>query len=908
MAIQASVGGSNVASEDLRLAAPIIKRNYTTAIAVGGAAGQVVGHWRAVWVRLPASYAGSGRPAIMGFDNGGTAGFNSTNDCVIRIPQESFSNAAVRRRVQLGYSNAAGGQVYAGTEGDIGSISQFGYHTPTLLIDGVINIGSNASPVWRNFVAVCPAGGTPQSQVAATASASGWLNGTTGRLFHQIFCAQSTGTTRTPAGLALEHAALITGDFPWDTANNRPHWDAIRALAGSGGNPFLTYQGLVDGMNAGTLPYADLRSNGDAVNPRPGRAELTGYWTLRDFATGLANQNSGLSATLVRTAQATNNNPLEEVASIAPTHWQGAAADPAITPPDVRFHGGRGQRALVRTGSYDAVNTTALERRWLFGTGAVNGVAGAVVPGFDWGGSFTLNAGSWSLADTLPVGGPYTLEVRDANVITRAAIPLADTIVGTIVTLWGQSGAALALLTGFSNPPLGPNLLSVPVAAGALGYVLRLGNIDANGSGTYTRPAPVAAVLRQGTTPNVGHGFVLAVNEWNQHHPGHPLAIVVPAINGTNMVEWSANALVLGSASWRFLGAKAVPGASAADGSGVVGYHALLLDSFVDLHAMMWTGIAETPAARASWTSAVDGLFSNSPAAPWLIIPPWRGRRDNSDGAATTKTRADSVDYALELGSRGIVAPYWPDTVADATGLPGSGSLHPAFNTSPGVPSSLNPISDGNSVGQGRIGRGLGRALAWAFDRRIKAQGPKLAAAWFSDASRTRIEVELARQVRTLNGAALANRFSISTDNGLSWGTPGNGFTAALDASGTRALLTSSGPAWPASNVRVDYCRDWPFGPTELPDEANAEAALHGLLYDNQGHRGSTNLALPAGNVLASANRIGAGVAGTAVQARGAARLLATERFSGSRTISVRLMAPDGTTVLRERALAISAS
>uniref|UniRef100_UPI0035629397 hypothetical protein n=1 Tax=Sandarakinorhabdus sp. TaxID=1916663 RepID=UPI0035629397 len=829
MAIQvATLGGA-----DLRLASPVIKRNYTSAISVGGAAGQVVGHWRAFWVRLPATWAGAGRPAIMGFDNGGTATFGSTNDTVVRVPQESFSTVSVRRRIQLAYGNTV--QLYATGEGDIGSISQLAYLTPTLVIDGVVNIGSNAAPVWRNFVAVCAAGGTVETYVAATASNATWLTGTTGRLFHQVFCAQSTGTTRTPVGTALEHTALVTGDFPWDSANARPHHDAIRALAASGANPFLNYQGLIDAQNAGSLPYANLRSNGDAANPRPGRGELSYWYTLKDFTTGLANAGT-VAATPLTQNTLTDAAGLAAVAAIAPAHWSGAAVDPAIGAPVVRFHGGRGLRPLVRTGTYDAVNTTGLQRRWLFGTGAVNGTSGAVVTGYDWGGSFALNAGTWSLSDALPVGGPYTLEVRDTAVPSRAAIPLADNIVGTIVTLWGQSGAALALRTGFSNPPLGPNLLSVPVASGALGWAMRLDSIDAGGAG-YLRPLPGTAVLRQGTTPAVGHGFVVMVNEWNNHNPGHPLGIVVPAINGTSMDQWAADSLVLGSASWRFIGTKAAPGASSADGSGVVGYHALLMDSYTDAQLRMWTGIAETPGTRASWTGAVDAMFTGAVAAPWLIFPPWRGHRDLPDGAATSKTRADSVDYVLELGSRGALAPYWPDVVGDQ-----NGSLHAAFCNSPGNPSSLNPVSDGNAVGQAKVGRGMGRSIAWYYDRRIKAHGPRVVAAWFRDAARAVIEVELGRACRTLNGAALANRFSISIDNGANWGAPGSGFTAALDSTGTRALLTSTGSAWPATNVRVDYCREWPFGPSELPGEVNAETALHGLLYDNQIWRGNSNL------------------------------------------------------------------
>ena len=794
------------------------------------------------------------------------------------------------------------GSAWATGEGDLTGMAQLGYSSTALIIDGVINIGTNAAPVWRNFATVCLAGGTPETFVGATATAAAFLSATTIKLFHQVFAAQSTGTSRTPAGLALEHTALVLGDFPWDTVNGRPHHDAIRALAGSGANPFLNYQGLVTAQNAATLPYANLRTEGGAQ----GRGAVELWFSLSTLTAGLVNQGSITSSDLSITTQASNPNPLETVASIAPAHWAAGIVPPAITVPDVRFVGGRGTRPVIRAGTYDAVGTASLQRRYVYGTGAVNtgAVAGEAVPGFDWATTgITLNAGAFTSTAALPVGGPYTLQVRDAAAPTVEAIPLTDNIVGTVMTLWGQSGAGLALRTGFGATTLGPNLLNVAVASGALGVAMRLNNNEAGGA-SYLRPAPATTVLRQGETPAVGHGFVLAVNEWAQHNPGHPLIVVVPAVNGTSMVDWANDALVLTSPTWKFMGTKTVPGAAAADGSGIVGYLALLLDSHVDLHTMMWTpGIADTLAGRAAWTAAIDARFTNAAAAPWLIFPPWRGHRDLPDLSATVETRADSVAYVTELGGRGALGPYWPDIVSD-----GSGSLHAAHNTSAASPNTGNPVSDGNSVGQGRLGRGIGRAAAWVWERKIKAGAFNIAGAWFVDGGRTQIRVDLSRQVRTLNAAAMANRFSISTNNGVTWPLAGVGFTAALDAGARSVTLTISSGSWAATNVRVDYCREWPSPPSQVADEANAEAALHGLLYDNQVFRGNTNLASPAGNVLASTNRIGAGVAGVGVAAKAAAKLVTSARFAGTRNVLVRLMASDGITVLREKSLAITAS
>ncbi|WP_353218372.1 hypothetical protein, partial [Sandarakinorhabdus sp.] len=92
------------------------------------------------------------------------------------------------------------------------------------------------------------------------------------------------------------------------------------------------------------------------------------------------------------------------------------------------------------------------------------------------------------------------------------------------------------------------------------------------------------------------------------------------------------------------------------------------------------------------------------------------------------------------------------------------------------------------------------------------------------------------------------------------------------------------------------------------PQEMNTERLLDGLLYDDQQHRGATNFApgSRAGNVLQGTSRLGAGVAGIAVATRGTAKLVATERWTGTRSVTVRMMAADGTTVLAEKTLAVT--
>ncbi|WP_156254372.1 hypothetical protein [Sandarakinorhabdus oryzae] len=903
------------------------KRNYLTAL--GGApfsGSDVVGHWRAAWVRLPTSYAGNGATAILGYDAANTAVFSGTTDTSLRIPQAGYSTvAATQRRPRINYasgsstpaySGGSGGSSAAANEGDWPSTqSQLPLASATplaseavLVIDGVMNVGSNASPSWRNFICICRNGGTPETYVAATATTANWLTNTTGRLLTQIFVAQgSSGTIRTVVGTVLEHVALVVGDFPWDTANNpssgaagvgRPHHDAIAALAGSGANAFKTYATLVSDMNAGTLPYSNLPSNRGQ-----GKADVRYWYKLTNLATGLSNSGSVASVDLVPTdGGSANAAGLVDEATIAPAHWTAGAIAPTINPYVVKGIGGRGTRARTFAGTYDAVSTTALQRRWEVEA------TGTAVPGFDWGGSLTLSSGNWTCSDTLPEGGPYRLRVRDANLTTLEAASSGDWLVGVVVWLHGQSGIEQFAM-GEPDAAPGVNRLGVAASAGVQAAMVKLNDQRGGTSSGYVRPTPGWWRVVGGTTPAVGQGLVRMANEWNVHNPGVPLIVVNMAINGVGQQNWIDNTAVpSGHASWTLMGPTtlAEPGASDGSASGVMNYYGYLMGGHADVHLMMWPTIVTTQAGRAAYTAAIDARLPNAPNAPWGIFPIWRMSVEAASyGAINYRSRC--LDLVDELGSRGVLMPCFSDHLAS-----NSGSLHPAYHSNATAGGGGSPSSDQNEVGQARIGRGLGRSVAWFYNRKIKAHGPRVIGPWFTDGTRTSIQIELGRKVRTLNAAAIAAElFWISQDGGSTW--TNTGFTVALDASGTRAVLTSTGAAFNASVTRVDYARDWPFATiAQQADEATLnERRFDGLLYDNQNHRGGTNLIAQAGNPLQGINRhpaTGGITSGVAVTTRGDARLVATERFAGARTVSVRLMAADGVTVLREKALAITAS
>jgi hypothetical protein len=115
-----------------------------------------------------------------------------------------------------------------------------------------------------------------------------------------------------------------------------------------------------------------------------------------------------------------------------------------------------------------------------------------------------------------------------------------------------------------------------------------------------------------------------------------------------------------------------------------------MLRGIADVHAIMWTpGMSADPAVRAAYIAAIRSRFSNTPNAPWLALPPWRGHRSPPDSSSTPGKRAEHVAFVDELNAlvpgMGILGPYWPDIVMDGNPIPAStsnpGSLHCAFHS-----------------------------------------------------------------------------------------------------------------------------------------------------------------------------------------------------------------------------------
>jgi len=925
---------------DLRPAAPTSKRNFNTSLSTGPFSGDVVGHWRAFFVTLPGYHiVNNQRTVICGQDLADTGSFAGGADWAIRIPGKTLGSPTnVRMRPQIrdasGGSNAWG----TGTEGNITTVPEMLHSlvpVTYLVVTGTSNINTNASPTWRNWAAICPVGGTASSEVAATATNATFLAGTT-----QVLLGTLLGRRSTVApfkGTRLAQYAHANGDFPWDTVNNRPSHEVIQALARSSGGPTLTYETMIAGQNANSLSAIDY-PNLRVENGAQGKGSFLYRYTLADMSAGLTNTGSASNGNL--SLQGTAGGIIG-VGRIEPQHWFGS--NPTITEPSCKFLPTRGTSSYTFSGTYQA-GTTTMERRWLYATDAINSgaVAGNVVPTFDWADIGTVSGGNWSFSDTLPVGGPYTLEVRD-KVDTARTATVSGWEVGTSLALHGQSSVDQTT-SGDGDPlaPIGTNAINLAVDATARGRLVTLGNTRGGSGATYAQPVITEINLDQGITPgsssrnNVGQGAVAMLNMWNVHNPRHPLQIVKIAIGGTDQIDWANNTTVTsGHSSWKFMGTiGALPDATSGNNSGVMEYLARYCGRQINRHGFMWTpGIADAatgPGSRELYRTetqdASTGRFSGSPTAPWLIWPVWRVAREPTENSGNPSKRNLHITWVNELNAilpgLGLRGPCWVDPLM--IGNVG----HSAWRSADGI--IAGQPGDQNREGQSKLGYSIGWSLAWSYDPKVKAHGGRVVSAWTDDNFVT-VNIELGRQVRTLNSETPTQRdFWVTQNNGVSWtrgpdiaGDPAPeaayisspAFTVALDANNTRAVLTPAdgGTVWAAAhaldNLKFDYAYGFPYYFLETSGEITARPLLHRILYDNMSFRGDTDVVgTQAGTPLQGTSTAGIGSGMAPTTGTPVAKLVTMERFTGTRNVTIRMMASDNVTVLKEKVVTITAS
>lgn len=919
---------------DLRPAGTTTKRNFNTALSTGPFSGDVVGHWRGFFVQLPGQMiVNNQRTVLCGQDLAGTGAFSGGADWAMRIPGETLASpTGIRMRPQV--RDASGGTSgWTGTESDISSVSKFAHSVAavtTLYLFGVTNTGTNASPTWRNWCAVCPVGGTATSFVAGTATVAGFLSGTTQVLLGQLL--GRVGSVAPLKGTRIEEYGHANGDFPWDTVNARPSHQVIEALARASGAPTLTFETMISGQNANSLSGTDY-PNLRVENSAQGKGQLVYRYTLRNMLTGTGGglTNTGTAASGDLALQGTAGG-IFTVGNIVPVHW--LANSPSITEPPFKGVPTRGLENYTYSGTYQA-GTTTMERRWTYDVGVVNsgGVAGNVVPGFDWADIGTVSGGNWSFSENLPVGGPYMLTVRDKADTTRT-MSSSGWEVGTTILLHGQSSMQ-QVNVGDGDPlaPLGTNSISLAADATARAKLIVPRNVSGGTVGTYAQPVILVGNVDPSTTPAVAQGAVAMANTWAVHNPRHPLFIANPSIDGTNQGDWADNITVSGGhASWKFMGTVGVlPDATSGNNGGVMELFARFLSRRINRHGFMWTpGIADNATGATSRElyrqGVIDRFTGSSVSTPWVVFPVWRVAREPTENSGNPSKRQLHVTWVNELNviaaGMGIRGPCWTDPLM--IGNIGHSAWRSADNIIAGQP------GDQNREGQAKLGLGIGWAMAWSFDPTIKAHGPRVISAWTNNSCAT-VNIELGRQVRALDGVTLTQRdFWVSLNNGVNWFRGNNiagdptqeaayipavTFSVTFAANNTRAVLTPSdgGTAWEtaraAGNLRFDYAIGFPYYFLETSGEITARPLMHRIPYDNMSFRGDTDVSgTQAGTPLQGTSTIGTGSGLGVTTGTPVARLVTMERFTGTRSVTVRMMASDGVTVLKEKTVTITAS
>ena len=793
---------------------PVIKPNFTDG----------VGWWAGMMVRLPPSmpfnvvYSMLVRQVNISGDSGFTgAGDSNVAWCgnigtPIRTPQ-------VRHGTGIG-----GTLIPANPEADarlstLTSPPDAG--ADYMLVWGLTNRGTPAAQDWVWFLAMCPIGGTAPTGYCRTWSLGPTFPGIGNTIawFDEMFVTGASSARRTPAGFGFEHLFVIRGEAPWDTTNNRFDQAAIESLA----NGTANCEGAAI-LNGGQLLH---------------------WWTLRSMS--LPNRTCRVTGRIWASESYDGTNFIVDGTVIGQGEWLDAET---VTIGDAwrtkEVWGGRGTLTVPYSGTY--TGGTGVERRWVeaVSKAPLQGPLGQWTQVQNWG------SGQWSeTRDVLPWSGPncteYELQVRQIGASGTAE--KRGLWIGTHVLNNGQSGAELI----FNTPN---NFLNITAPAGCVGEMLDLDNQSAGTQSSYIQPTPrIWFVEGAVTPPNVHHGFLLFLREWQKRGQG-PVQVINLAYAGTGPSQFYNADPAPGPGGWTLRGqvyGLAPPtGPLDATGVGFSSMLAFLARRTADLATLMWTpglGVSQTPDLGNNYEAMIDEIFNNGPPVPWIVFPIWRNGREPQDMGGSIAHRNTHIVWALDNPARRYLAPYLPDIAMETTG-----NGHPAGganNNGPDHPT-IKTVSDSNIVGSGRLGATIGALCAEWFHQSSsnprKLWGPRVLKAHFVDGTRTAIDVEVGRRVGTLNGAApLAEVWFVSTDNGTTW-TRLSAADTTVTIVGTKVRLTRTSGSWPANNVRVSLYRENPWhqlfnsdaGQTAPPlGEWAFERYADGLLYDmDRGDRG----------------------------------------------------------------------
>jgi hypothetical protein len=772
------------------LTAPIPGANFKTPLAGKR------GLWLGTFLKTSTGFnATGGNSTILGgnadsIDNGILTGLNGL--CIAQrgstateprklITSASGSNTSVQR---MWWDGSASQAIWAG-------MTALDNPEKYFFAIGACNIGWPGTDDFRVFRAIIPVDGDPaDAQVEIGTPESTWLTQLSPWL-NQIFLGAEGGgsvATRTSAGTAVEHVAIIDGAFPF-----------------SGGLPDTQ---ILSDLAKGLKTYAssEVLNGGEILSWRPLR-------TLADTKGIGSHPSDGVDLTVRGTGIVTDGEVL------GPGAWNPAGITINELPDGDVFEGVLGPAEVVFDGGKQAGQT--LQYRILRENGVVQ---------IDWtatGLSYPTTT-SWLLGTTAPMrwdGLDYRLEVRDAAVPSNVVSAANKFGVGPVFVLHDQSTITIGADNG--KPPVPGSFASVAP-----------NNVRiARASNRTNVPAAQYQLARCNDVAAAGSGVMSIADEFGQllgpNHP--PVKIVEVSASGETIDEWIADELTDLSADparWRLW-------------SGYMTFMAAACD-FRATALIKNNAVSGSTSLINTLAGMFDALFVNNPAqAQVWLIGPWRNM---SLSPANTVSLRDQIATLDTGSSRYKVLCHIHDNALDGDGSnhQPAGQNGSTLDFAGNVTSFFNGAAAhlaGNIRAFRRIGRGaVARVQALlGLPVTVEAFGPKVVSARFVDIGKTQIDITFDRDIETPGGATTnLPQHWVTTDN---WSTKAEIPGAIISARVVR--LTKPSGNWIGASVRYDYCRDTPWQPTgtHVPGgEVNMLGYLDQLIYDTSSFEGGRGI------------------------------------------------------------------
>jgi len=434
--------------------------------------------------------------------------------------------------------------------------------------------------------------------------------------------------------------------------------------------------------------------------------------------------------------------------------------------------------AVFLSGTY-STTPTSIEAR-------LEDAAGAAVSGFDWatkvatpsGGVFTVSFAA------VPVGGPYTVAIRDSAVPATVVRNSNGLYVGAVIMPWGQS----------QNDKLGSSGAGLLSAATGMKVFYSCPSDKT----IKDRPSTLKEVLTNAAT--IGNGIVAWANQWHADSGGVPLLIQDCTVPGSGITAWindihdSNQGADLTNLLWSNFATAA------------------FVSCDYQASAIMWMQGTNDVGSWASYAANMELLKTKFNTAlstqnPLYCVTP---HQRSNDTEQTWNMRNAQYGKAVSGGTWRL-ASFLLDWEMGANASP-----HQSTN------------AQGNPRGGYRIGRAMARLLV---DSSIESP-PQVVSATFTSPARTAFDVVFSADIEAADGTTttgLPGHFA-SLNSGTTWPALSN-LTAAITGART-VRMTSTVGALPAATTRYDLLRGTPFSSDgSISDYIGAESGLEASTF-----------------------------------------------------------------------------